>query len=156
MNNDYQATARDYDLAVDHSDFPIETARFRSMPWLITLSVIATCLYGWVLQESMHVIIPLALQFIIGGAMTMVFNISGTLLVDQHPKRPATAQAANNLMRCSMAALGLAAVEPLLTGVDIGWCYTIFAIITASGFPLCLLEMSSGMKWRLARKEFAG
>ena len=79
--------------------------------------------------------------------------MSGTLLVDIHPTQPATAQASNNLVRCSMAAAGLAVVQPLIDSVGVGWCYVIFAAMTATALPLCFLEMRSGMRWRLARLE---
>jgi hypothetical protein len=77
----------------------------------------------------------------------------GTLLIDQHPLQPATAQASLNLIRCLMAAGGLAALQPLIDTVGVGWCYTIFAGVSMAALPLCFLELALGMRWRLARAE---
>jgi hypothetical protein len=59
MNHDYAVTAKDLKHIIDHvrgddlTKFPIETARFRSMPWLLTASVLSTCAYGWALQQKL-------------------------------------------------------------------------------------------------------
>lgn len=83
-----------------------------------------------------------------------LLQLCGTLLVDLHPSRPATAQAALNLIRCSMSAAGLAGLQPLIDSVGVGWCYNIFgAVLGIVCLPLCLAEMRWGRVWRGKREE---
>lgn len=51
-----------------------------------------------------------------------------------------------------MSAAGLAALQPLIDGVGVGCCYTIFAGLSACCLPLCLAEMRWGMGWRKRRE----
>ena len=64
MNYDYAKTAHeegscDFNGAGNGTTnsnlkgFPLEKARFRSVPWLISLSVAFTCAYGWALQARL-------------------------------------------------------------------------------------------------------
>jgi hypothetical protein len=99
-----------------------------------------------------HVSVPLILQFLLGASATVIFNLCGTLLVDLHPTRPATAQASLNLVRCSMSAAGLAGLQPLIDAVGVGWCYTILAGSSACCLPLCGGVMRWGMVWRRKRE----
>jgi hypothetical protein len=54
-------------------------------------------------------------------------QMCGTLLVDLHPISPASAQAALNIVRCSLSAGGLAVLQVIIDSVGVGWCFTIFA-----------------------------
>ncbi len=36
-----------------------------------------------------------------------------------------------------MSAAGLAALQPLIDRVGVGWCYSIFALVFAACAPLC-------------------
>lgn len=76
----------------------------------------------------------------------------GTLLVDLHPQRPSSSQACLNIIRCSLSAAGLAALQPVIDAVGIGWCYTAFAGICTLAIPLCIAEQRYGREWRLARE----
>jgi hypothetical protein len=78
-------------------------------------------------------------------------QMCGTLLVDQHRLQPATAQAFLNLIRCLMAAGGLVALQQLIDAVGVVWCYTIFVGISLAAVPQSFLEITLGMRWRLAR-----
>ena len=59
MNHDYAVTAKELEHQIDYvrgddlTKFPIETARFRSIPWLLIASVLSTCAYGWALQQKL-------------------------------------------------------------------------------------------------------
>ena len=98
-----------------------------------------------------HVAIILVLQFFIGTATTVIFNICGTLLVDLHPDCPSAVSALLNLIRCSLSAIGLAILQIIIDGIGIGWCFTIYTFIAAMTIPLLLAESKWGMQWRLAR-----
>ena len=100
------------------------------MLYLLPISTLCTLTYGWALEHHLHPSIPLILQFFIGGSITIVFNACGTLLIDLHPLRPSTAQASLNIVRCTFAAGGLAALQPLINAVGSGWCFTMIALVT--------------------------
>ena len=92
--------------------------------------------------------VPLVLQFFIGLTMQGVFTALTILLVDVHPDCPSTAQAASNLVRCELAAGGLAVLDVLLQKLGPGWC---FILLAGSGL-LCILLIylleKRGMSWR--------
>lgn len=134
--------------------FPIFHARLRSMIYLLPLSTLSLIAYGWVLEYHLHPSISLVLQFFIGGSITIIFNACGTLLVDLHPSRPSTAQAAANIVRCTFAAGGLAALQPLINAVGVGWCYTMVALVTGSSATACVvLGRLRGDNWRKHRES---
>lgn len=117
------------------------------------------------------VVVPLILQFLIGAMITVVFNASeisssmfmfqlqvadcsqmcGTLLVDLHPKSPASAQAALNIVRCSFSAGGLALLQIVIDGVGVGWCFTIFAGLSFSMLVPTWAVHRYGSVWRNAK-----
>lgn len=156
MDYDYRRTAAQVGIEVDlvrKTDlmgFPIEKARFRSMWWIVPVAAVAMGAYGWVLEKRVHPSVPLILQFLLGATTTLISNLCGTLLVDLHPSRPATAQASLNMIRCSMSAAGLAALQPLIDKVGVGWCYSVFALVLGMRcLPLCWVNLEVG-------NEFSG
>ncbi|KAJ5163357.1 Major facilitator superfamily domain general substrate transporter [Penicillium coprophilum] len=178
MNRDYRLTARAHNLVIDttHGDdltaFPIEKARFRSIWYSICATGISTTGYGWALQcrsvsnpnfaeygtwlmliepfHTQHIAVPLVLQFIIGFAIAITFNASccGTLLTDLNPKSPAAAQAANNIVRCSLAGAGLAFLQSCLDAMGPGWTFTLFGGLCMACLGVSWLEWKYGKMWR--------
>lgn len=138
--------------------FPVIEARFRSLPLSTALTVACMIPFGFVLEHKVHPAVPLVLQFVLGVTTTFTFTLCNTLLVDLHPSRPATAQASVNLIRCGMAGVGLAVLQPLIGAVGPGWTYVIFAGFTAGSLVLCSVEVRWGMGWwRVnAEKELKG
>jgi hypothetical protein len=78
----------------------------------------------------------------------MTFNLNGTLLTDLHPKSPASAQAANNIVRCAMAACGLAVLQIIIDKIGVGWCFTLFGTVQLSMLLPSWAEWKYGMGWR--------
>lgn len=74
-----------------------------------------------------------------------------TLLIDINQKAPATAQAANNVIRCSIAAGAVAGLQPLTDSVGVGWTFTFFGSLCLVSAGLYFLERRYGMTWRLER-----
>ena len=125
------------------------------MLYLLPISTLCTLTYGWALEHHLHPSIPLILQFFIGGSITIVFNACGTLLIDLHPLRPSTAQASLNIVRCTFAAGGLAALQPLINAVGSGWCFTIIALITGGTATAgVVVGRVWGEVWRMQRQTF--
>lgn len=98
--------------------------------------------------ETKHMAVPLILQFLIGLPVQGVFTAIGTLLVDTHPGKPASAQAANNLIRCATAGAGLAIFEPTLEQLGPGWTFVVAAVCGLVAAALLFWVRRSGMSWR--------
>ena len=75
-----------------------------------------------------------------------------TMLVDLYPMSPATATAANNLVRCLMGAAGTAVIIQMIEGMGRGWCFTFVAAVIFFTSPLLWVELKWGPKWREDRR----
>ncbi|KAL3955723.1 hypothetical protein ACCO45_011286 [Purpureocillium lilacinum] len=105
----------------DLSKFPIEHARIQIV--YPALAVGAACLigWGWALEAEISVAVPLVLAFFIGCLVPPSFSVLNTLIVDLNPEAPATAAAANNLVRCSFGAVATAVINYMLDAMGRGW-----------------------------------
>lgn len=128
-----------------------------SRPSMISLNLahlVTLASYGWLLQKRMHVSGPLILQFLLGGLETCIVQTLNTLLVDIFQETPSTAAAAGNIVRCGLAAAGIAGMKPLMNRTGNGWYFTMLSII---GFVIgstgTFILYKFGMKWRLQRCE---
>lgn len=92
--------------------------------------------------------VPLVLQFLIGLPVQGIFTAIGTLLVDTHPGKPASAQAANNFIRCATAGAGLAIFEPALGRLGPGWTFVVAAASGLVAAALLFWVRESGLSWR--------
>lgn len=73
------------------------------------------------------------------------------LIVDLYYSTPATAMAANNLVRCFLGAGATAVVRPMIRKWGNVWTYLIVAGAMASVAPLLGVVYWKGMQWRRAR-----
>ncbi|KAL5329218.1 hypothetical protein ACEPPN_002728 [Leptodophora sp. 'Broadleaf-Isolate-01'] len=133
-------------------DFPIEESRLRNIWWIILLFIISTALYGFSLNMNI-IAVPLVLQFVIAYAATAVFSLNSALVIDLYPGASASATAVNNLMRCSVGAVGVAVVQIVVDGVGEGAAFAILAGVTGVCSPLVGVEWVYGQRWRLERRE---
>lgn len=138
--------------AEDLRDFPIEHCRFAIVLPLVLLGSVAMLCYGWVLYVETSLAAPLVFIFIIGLTMTGAFNIMTALLVDLYPQAPATAQAANNLVRCCIGAGATAVIQYMINAMGRGWCFTLLAAIAAGMTPIALVLTQHGPRWREQRR----
>lgn len=81
----------------------------------------------------------------------MVPQSLNTLLVDYWPSQSAAAQAANNLVRCELSAVGLAVLDIMIKRLGVGWCFVVLAVFHGLTFPVLLLLQCKGLAWRQAR-----
>ncbi|KAK0621721.1 major facilitator superfamily domain-containing protein [Bombardia bombarda] len=142
----------DYKRGDDLSKFPIEKARIEPCLPLLVVGIAATICYGWVLQAETSLAGPLVLLFAIGLCVTGSFSILNTLVVDLYPEAPATAVAANNLVRCLFGAGGTAVIESMLGGMGRGWTYTFWALVLVVFSPILWILIQRGPGWREARR----
>jgi hypothetical protein len=71
-------------------------------------------------------------------------------------EQPSTAAAAGNLVRCGMAAGGVAAMQPLMDRMGIGWFFTLVGIASGVGGLIShRIVVDRGMKWRQRRYNMA-
>ncbi|KAI1137580.1 MFS general substrate transporter [Hypoxylon sp. FL0543] len=154
IDRDYRKTAQPRGMSIDEfrgndiSKVPIEYARLRTNKYYIALCAPLIAGYGWALQLKVHMALALVLQFLIGFTIQPLFTSLNTLLVDFHPDRSSSAQAANNLVRCELAAAGLAVLDIMLRALGPGWSFIIFAVIHSLTLPALWILGKQGPKWR--------
>lgn len=134
--------------------FPIESARMQPLYPTLAVGSAAVIAYGWALHMQTTVAVPLVMLFIIGMTVPTSFNALTTLIVDIFPEAPATAAAANNLVRCLFGAIATSVIDFMLQGMGIGGCFTFLASLMIISIPWLWVIQSRGPRWR-AEKEKA-
>jgi hypothetical protein len=73
--------------------------------------------------------------------------------VDISPQNTSTAAAAGNITRCALSATAVAAMQPLLDAIGIGWFFTALAVVSGilSAIATCFIRLK-GMEWRNQRQ----
>ena len=74
-------------------------------------------------------------------------------MVDIYPGKPATATAANNVVRCLLGAAASAAILPMSKAMGKGWAYTLLALLFVVASLGPAFTMKYGIKWRKDKKE---
>ncbi|KAK4864849.1 hypothetical protein LT330_001472 [Penicillium expansum] len=157
IDYNYKRTAQKLGFPVDRRkgddlrNFPIEHARLQTVFPAMAIGVAAFIPYGWVLQQRVHLAVPLILQFIIGFCFVASLNCLNTLLIDLFPDKPATAASACNFVRCCLGAVGAAVISQMLNGMGWGWCFFFLGLVMAVGMGLLWVENVYGMGWREKR-----
>jgi MFS family permease len=119
-----------------HESFPLERARLRTL-WLWSgLECASVLIFGWTLDERVHISVPIIATFFLGWASTSIIGVVTTFMVDCFPNQGASATAALNLVRCLLAAGGSAAVLPIVSGLGVGWTCTLFVGIMVGSLSL--------------------
>ncbi|OHF02261.1 major facilitator superfamily transporter [Colletotrichum orchidophilum] len=155
----YRRIARNIGFTIDRrrgddlGKYPIEKARLQPVYPAVAVGLVALTAYGWVLHfEVGGVATPLVLQGVIGLTITGSFSVMNTLIVDLFPDAPATATAANNLVRCALGAVGTAVIEYMISGMGRGWSFTFLAALCAVLSPMLFLIAKKGPRWRNERR----
>ena len=158
MDFNYRRVAKQAGISIDRKrgedmkNFPIEKARFQVVWPLLYIGNATMLCYGWVLERNARLAAPLILQFIMGLCLTGAFNVMSTLLVDLYPLSPATATAANNLVRCLMGAAGTAVIIQMINAMGRGWCFTFIAAVVFFTSPMLWAVTKYGPRWREQRR----
>jgi multidrug resistance protein len=158
LDHDYRVTTKKLAIQLKPPStvlgkFPIEKARLRSIFPVVLVSSITTIGYGWTLHARRHIAILLVIQFFSGATQVFVFVTCGTLLTDLNPGRSSTVQASYSLVRCSLSAAGLAALDAMIKGVGVGWCFSILGIFGTMCVPLLYVLKKRGEDWRARKNE---
>ncbi|CAG8071320.1 unnamed protein product [Penicillium salamii] len=136
----------------DLRDYPIEKARLQIAFPLLALGSLSVLAFGWFLNYSIHLAAPTCILFIMGLTLTGAFNTISTLLVDLYPTQAAKATAANNFGRCLLGAGATALIDPMLSAMGKGWCFTFIALVMLATTPLLLIVIRKGPAWREERR----
>lgn len=143
-------------------DFPIEHARLRNTPYITAIFVLATGIYGItilpaeqlpVILKSGWIAVPLVLQFVIVAASNAIFAINTALVADLCPGKGASSTAINNLVRCSMGALGVAVVDSMIGSFGTAATFLGLGLTTTAMTSLLAAEWAWGMRWRSERVQ---
>ncbi|KAK9350878.1 major facilitator superfamily domain-containing protein [Lipomyces doorenjongii] len=137
----------------DLTNFPIEKARLQIAIPLFYLGAVAVIAYGWVMNYKVNLAGPIILLFLMGYSLTAAYQVLNILMVDIYPGKPATATAANNLVRCELGAVASAVIVPMSDAMGKGWSYTLLALIFVGCTPALFVVMKYGTRWRKAKKE---
>lgn len=138
--------------ANDLRTFPLEKTRIAVAIPMVFLGDAALLCYGWVLRLEIRLAAPLVLMSIIGLSLTGGFNVLSVMLVDLYPLSPATATAANNLIRCLMGAGATAIISYMIVAMGRGWCFTFIAAVVAILSPTLAILERWGPEWREERR----
>lgn len=139
---------RDQDLR----EFPIERARLEIALPAIYVACAMVIIFGWILDINGPLAAMLVILFFTAFSMSIAFNVTSTLLVDFYPKTPATATAANNLVRCLLGAGATGVVVPMINGMGRGWTFTFLSLVLLATSPIVWVNLWRGMKWREQRR----
>ncbi|OAA81120.1 Major facilitator superfamily transporter [Akanthomyces lecanii RCEF 1005] len=133
--------------------FPIEKARLELIYPSMLVGAAALIGYGWALQAETSIAVPLVMVFIIGMMIPTSLNMITTLMVDLFPEAPASAAAANNLVRCLFGAAATAVIDYMLNGMGRGWCFTFLAFLMVACVPWVLFIQKVGPRWRAEKRR---
>jgi hypothetical protein len=73
-------------------------------------------------------------------------------IFDRHPLQLLTCQQ-NNLVRCTLAAVVVSVMQPLINRIGLGWTYVILGFLSLLTIPLIFLDIHVGPRYRLARQK---
>lgn len=173
MNRDFAIAEQKYktfrNLPADYkfskkdlpNDFPIERVRLRHLWWITGIFVASTAAYGWSLafpsftSQRGAIVVPLFLQFLIAASSNAVFAVNQALVSDLCPGKGASSTALNNLVRCSLGALGVAFIETIIASLGVGPSFLSLSLIAVACLPLLTVEWYYGVAWRTHRVEKA-
>ena len=158
MDWNYKLTARQIGHTIDKvsgddlNHFPIEKARARGSRYILAVYLCALAGYGWAIKFHAHVSIPLILQFVLAAISTAFQQTFNALLVDIFPASPSTAAASGNITRCTLSAVAVAVLQPMVDRMGRGWYFTLLSLVGGGGGIIAIwLTTTRGMTWRHQR-----
>ncbi|KAK2002762.1 major facilitator superfamily transporter [Colletotrichum falcatum] len=139
-------------------DFPLEQARLQRLPWMVFLFVASLAGYGFSLAYPAMtarrgwIALPLTMQFLIAASANAIFALNQTIISDLCPGQGASATAVNNLVRCGLAALGVAFMEQMLNAVGPGAAFLSLGMAVIAVSPIQVVNQFWGPMWRAQRE----
>nr|AAZ14930.1 quinidine resistance protein-like protein [Coprinellus disseminatus] len=140
-----------FQCRLDSFYIPFGQARLRLVPPCAAVFGGCVCGYGWILQRELSIAGPLIIHFVIGYMSMAMMNSSSTLMIDLFPTQASSITACNNLVRCTMAAVVIAVIQPIINKIGLGWTFFILGILMILTIPLIYLEIVLGPRYRRLR-----
>ncbi|KAL8933234.1 MAG: hypothetical protein Q9216_006457 [Gyalolechia sp. 2 TL-2023] len=163
MDWNYKMTAQQIGHTVDKvsgddlTHFPIERARARGSWHILAVYICALAGYGWAVKFHVHESLALILQFVLAVLCTAFQQTFSILLVDVFPESPSTAAASGNITRCTLSAVAVAMLQPLVDVIGRGWVFSLLSILSGGGGLVAnWLINNRGMAWRHQRLGIHG
>ena len=128
--------------------FPLEKARLRLVPIFSIAQCLSMLLFGWTINYSVHIAVPIVSTFITGWTAVSTQSIIMTYLVDVFSDKSAAASASLNLARCLFAAGGTSFVMPMIHGIGVGLAFTVCTIVQAVALVGVAVQWRYAGKWR--------
>ncbi|KAJ5521091.1 hypothetical protein N7463_001544 [Penicillium fimorum] len=135
--------------------FPIEQARLQIGLPMTILAAVSIVAYGVLMSFKPPLLAALIVVFMICFFTTAAYNVMNILIVDLYYETPATAMAANNLVRCFLGAGAAAVVNPLIQQIGIQWTYCCVSGVVALVAPILGIVYVHGWEWRKKQAETA-
>ncbi|KAF9869855.1 major facilitator superfamily transporter [Colletotrichum karsti] len=143
-------------------DFPLEKVRLQRLPWIVALFTASITGYGFSLayptatSRNGWIALPLTMQFLIAASANAIFALNQTIISDLCPGQGASATAINNLVRCGLAALGVAFAEQMINSVGPGTAFLVLSMVVIAISPIQVVNQFLGPKWRAERARRGG
>ncbi|KAG8910446.1 hypothetical protein FRC01_006335, partial [Tulasnella sp. 417] len=91
-----------------------------------------------------------------GWAGIAIMNGYQLLLIDLYPKQGSSVVALNNVVRCTLGAILIAVIDPILKAMGTGWTFVLFGLIVGVLSPLMTwIVIWRGPQWRKDRAKKA-
>ncbi|KAK8859127.1 major facilitator superfamily domain-containing protein [Apiospora arundinis] len=134
----------------DMSIHDVEKVRLLiAFPMILAMSGFLVA-FGWLMQYQAHLAAVLVVGFLFANMLTGALVATSALLTDINVGNGASLGAAMNLVRCLMAAGGVAAITPMINRIGIGYAATLMAAIWILALPPLWLVYKRGYQWRKA------
>ncbi|KAK6460077.1 multidrug resistance transporter [Scheffersomyces coipomensis] len=133
MDRIYKAKKAKYDIKYqdvpkeERPEFDILTTRVQFTIYPTIITIIFTIIYGWCIQKTVNLSIVLISAFIMSYCAVAYLGAMMTLLVDLFPDNGSAASGCLNLIRCLLGAAGVGALQPMVSSMGEGGCYTLMA-----------------------------
>ncbi|KAI0733600.1 MFS general substrate transporter [Fomitopsis betulina] len=104
--------------------------------------------YGWVIQECVHIAAPCVFLFLCGLFSVWIYSSTLAYIVDSNAGRSSSAVATNSLFRGLFAFMAAEVAVPLQDSVGNGWMYTLWGGLMVLTNVLILAVWWKGQRWR--------
>lgn len=147
-NNDQESNT--LTISDANQEFPIEKARLRLIPIFALLQCVSIAIFGWTINfpRQVHIVVPIISTFITGWTAVSIQSLVMTYLIDIFPDRSAAASASVNLARCLFAAGGTSFVMPMLSGIGVGWAFTVCVVAQLIALIGAGVQLRFAARWR--------
>jgi MFS family permease len=121
----------------------------------VLISLSGVLMYGWFVQFHIHVASVIVAASMAAFGMTWVFITTTSYLTESFKNTPATLVALASLFRNPAASVAAVVIDPLISKMGIGWCFTGLAFVELGcvGSVAFLMVAGKGMRGKLDAED---